>query len=83
MHEPIEVANTTAENRCGLGKGTACCSYLAMRRGFVCLKGTQEQATIDERRQAGTMNAKSDNCTGFPLFKPIEQEDFRRVDGVQ
>jgi hypothetical protein len=51
-------------------RGPSTCSYLlAGAGGWVCAK-TEYRLTqaINERRTAGTIRAKGDNCTGPPLF---------------
>ncbi len=56
---------------CKIGQGSTTCSFLVLSgMGFECIKGTIYQANIAERRAAGTMNAKSDNCSGPPHFTP-------------
>ncbi len=44
------------------------CSFLIFGDGFECAKGTFMEKLIEERRRAGTMNAKGDNCSGPPDF---------------
>lgn len=58
---------------CRLGGGAHTCSYLVMgTAGFECSKGTGMETMIRERREAGTMNAGGDNCSGAPDFEPSE-----------
>lgn len=55
-----------AKEICKLGMLDKCCSYLAMgQKGFECLKNSGLKSIIDERRAAGTMHAKGDNCKSF------------------
>lgn len=43
-----------------------CCSYLGVSGlGMECFKESSLKKVIDERRAAGTMNAKEDNCKGY------------------
>ncbi len=51
---------------CGLGTGDKTCSYLACGAAWECLKGTEVESTILSRREAGTINAMGDNCSGPP-----------------
>ncbi|TSC81683.1 MAG: hypothetical protein G01um101419_774 [Parcubacteria group bacterium Gr01-1014_19] len=54
---------------CGLGNKEKTCSFLMMSAdGFECAKKTAIEAVINQRRDAGTMNAKGDNCSGPPNF---------------
>lgn len=54
---------------CKMGQGKDCCSYLGMgSQGWECLKESELKPTIDARRKADTMTAKSDNCDGFDSF---------------
>ena len=68
MHEPVDIENVTADTLCKAGQGAACCSFLAMNRGFVCIKGTSMEAAINERRAQNSIKAMGDNCTGSPNF---------------
>lgn len=54
---------------CLIGKGVACCRYLiGDGLGLHCAKRHAAFAAEIERRQAvGSLNAKGDNCAGFPL----------------
>ncbi len=54
---------------CKLRGGVLCCSFLMMGSEFECSKGTPLEANILARREAGTMNAKGDNCSGPPDFE--------------
>lgn len=50
---------------CRFGKGEETCSFLTMSvDGFECAKGTSIEPIITQRRAAGTMVAKGDNCEG-------------------
>ncbi len=52
---------------CGFGNGPRTCSYLGLHpTGFVCMKNAEMRATVDERRDAGTMRAMGDHCDGTP-----------------
>ena len=60
-----------ASEVCKKGQGPACCSYLAMDRGYVCVKSDRAfKATVDERRNDKLMKAMGDNCSGPPDFTP-------------
>lgn len=60
-----------AKNKCKLGMGAECCSFLgAGTKGLECLKRPPFKKIIVERRKAGTMNAKGNNCSGPPSFTP-------------
>ena len=70
MNEPTSLISTQVKNLCKIGKGPKTCSFLGMGAGAVwrCLKGSELEATIIERRSS--MGAKGDNCSGPPDFKP-------------
>lgn len=56
---------------CNPGQGAKTCSFLiGGAGGLECAKGTMWQAQIAERRAAKTMDARGDNCSGPPNFKP-------------
>ncbi len=60
---------------CGIGKGARTCSFLTMApEGWECAKGTSAEQVINARREAGTMNAAGNNCSGPPDFKPTNEE---------
>lgn len=65
-HIPLE----TVRSICKMGQGSACCSFLlAGMGGFVCAKAPGREgvkATLDARRQAGSIGAMGDNCFGWP-----------------
>jgi hypothetical protein len=73
MHEPVDLTNERTEILCKMGQGAATCSFLAMNRGFVCLKGSPLEMGIHERRAQKSMTAMGDNCSGPPDFKPTEE----------
>jgi hypothetical protein len=53
---------------CKIGQGTDCCAFLmGGPSGMECAKGTSVEHTIRGRLQAGTMNARGDNCDGFQM----------------
>ena len=52
------------EEVCRRGQGAATCRYLMWDGNWLCAKGTPLEAAIDER--AAQMNAKADNCPGWP-----------------
>jgi hypothetical protein len=65
------VTETQMKTLCKIGKGKECCSYLIYGQGgFVCAKGSPLEQSINARRQAKTMNAMGDNCSGAPDFIP-------------
>lgn len=50
---------------CKRGQGEASCRYLSFsRKGWGCLKLTEEKAYLDGRVAAGTIGARGDNCEG-------------------
>ncbi len=57
---------------CRLGGGAHTCSYLVVGAEFECAKGTSIESVLRGRREAGTMNAGGDNCSGPPEFDPSE-----------
>lgn len=60
---------------CKLKQGARTCSFLtAGAGGFECAKGTAVETLIRRRRDAGTMNAVGDNCSGPPDFTPTNTE---------
>jgi hypothetical protein len=56
---------------CRLGQGPACCRYIiGDGNGLHCGKLAKAlKALVDKSVEAGTMNARGDNCAG----KPIEE----------
>jgi len=57
---------------CKLGQGSACCSYLGlMPDGMHCLKGTNLEAEINQRRSTGSIGAMGDNCPGLIIHSTI------------
>lgn len=69
---PVLIDKDKLEPVCKLGSGKTCCSFLAADGdGFKCVKGSSLEATIRERREAGTMGAMGDHCQGPPDYKPI------------
>ncbi len=65
----IELPKDYLENVCRFGKGSLTCSFLAMgSEGLSCLKGHPLESIIRQRREAGTIRAKGDNCSGPPVF---------------
>ncbi len=66
---PDTLSDAKVEKVCGLGKGSKTCSFLVMGAdGFECAKKTAIETVIRQRLEAGTMNAKGDNCSGPPHF---------------
>ena len=66
--EIIESVITEAwlDDVCLLGHGEATCAFLMLGGdGFGCAKGTSAEATIRARLEAGTMNARGNNCDGW------------------
>ncbi len=62
------------KNVCKLGGGAFTCSYLGMGdQGIECLKGTEFQNDIKQRRAKKSMNAMGDNCSGPPKFESIQE----------
>ncbi len=54
---------------CKLGQGEACCAFLMMGQdGMECAKETGAEGLIRKRLDAGTMNAKGDNCEGWANY---------------
>lgn len=53
---------------CQPGKGALTCRYLLMtaRDGWLCGKHTEHRVTLDRRVATETINARGDNCEGFP-----------------
>lgn len=57
------------EKICKLGKDQATCSFLSFTPGgFSCVKKTRLEEIVRQKRAAGEMNAKGDNCSGPPNF---------------
>ena len=53
-------------NVCKIGKGAACCRYLAGDgQGMACVKHHAAARVVDARVAAGTMGARGNNCDGF------------------
>jgi len=68
--DPVSVTPEHAETVCKSGKGEIACSFLGLGEGgFSCLKKSSFESAIQERRRAGSIGAKGDNCSGPPDFK--------------
>lgn len=61
------LAMDRVQGLCRIGQGERCCAFLvASAYGFECAKGTSLEETLRIRRL--TMNARGDNCSGWPDF---------------
>jgi len=57
---------------CKIGQGKLCCRYLVVGgKGFECSKHTDTKTYIDARVKAKSMNARGDNCKGYPAEESI------------
>jgi hypothetical protein len=65
VSEPIPMGY--AKGTCLLGQGERCCAFLGFGTEFLCFKGTEVEAEIRRRLEAGTMTAKGDNCRGWEV----------------
>jgi len=64
---PVIISEETSKEICKRGQGEDCCRYLMNNGGnWNCGKGSNFEAMINEK--AGTMSAKSNNCSGPPNF---------------
>ncbi len=64
------IAEERANKVCKIGQREKTCSYLAFSSGgYTCEKGSAFEARIRDRRAAGSMYAKGDNCSGPPFFR--------------
>ena len=72
MIKPMKKAFVMAT--CAPSSGPATCSFLLMGAdGWHCAKEEAGlRAQIEQRRAAGTMKAKGDNCSGPPTFTVIK-----------
>lgn len=62
-------------NLCKIGKGNATCSFLMVGSdGLECAKGTSFETTLRIRREASSMVALGDNCSGPPYYRVKEVE---------
>lgn len=66
---PVPVPEGYEDKVCKKGQKDLMCSYLGMMPKFMCLKGSNVEEIINERRREGSMGAKGDNCSGPPDFK--------------
>ena len=58
------------DNVCKFGEGAFTCSYLATGAdGFECLKGTELEKLVDQRRAEKSIDTMGDNCSGPPKFE--------------
>ncbi len=70
----MKVSKDHAKIICRLGELEKCCSYLgAGKEGLLCLKDTPFREMIIDKREAGTMGSKGDNCQGPPDFLGWEE----------
>ncbi len=66
-----EIPNGHELSVCRVGEGDATCAFLTFGSGWLCAKAMPGvMATILGRLDAGTLNAKGDNCSGPPDFTP-------------
>lgn len=55
---------------CGPGKGAGTCAFLTVGSGWFCAKQTIHESLLRSRAATGAMRARSENCSGFPDFRP-------------
>ena len=66
--------NDHAKSVCRFGQGKKCCSFLVMgEEGFACVKGTDNELFMMQRRALGMMNAMGNYCDGPPDFTLIPE----------
>ena len=69
MAQPIMLPELHVEKVCLAGTGPARCSFLMLvEGGYQCAKGTDAAVGIIAARQAGTLRAMGNNCSGPPDF---------------
>lgn len=69
-------------NTCKLGQGDECCAYLmAGVGGITCAKDTPIEMVILGRLEAGTMNAKGDNCPGWGIVMMMQMAEEGESNG--
>jgi len=62
----MKISDDYANDICALGQGAKCCRYLALGKGWECMKLNPTTKTyLDERVKAGTIHAQGDNCEGM------------------
>lgn len=68
----MNISKEHVESLCRPGKGPATCSFLgAGPEGWKCVKDDPGiSVVIQQRREAKTIGAMADNCSGPPDFKP-------------
>jgi len=69
---------------CKIGQGIEACCYLIMcgTKGFECAKGTILARSFRLKREAKSISAQGDNCSGPPNFEPFimaKQEQHSRI----
>jgi len=67
-NRPTPISEGHAKTVCKFGQRAATCSFLGMSDGFHCLKGSEFEPNIKQRRGEGSMGAMGDNCSGPPDF---------------
>ena len=73
MNRPHLLTQDQVDSLCLFGAGEKCCSFLMNGPGgWACAKGTDFEALLQARRNAGTIRARGDNCAGPPGFEPKE-----------
>ena len=60
---------------CKPGHGPETCGFLMMGGDWECAKGTSVEQAIQNRLNAGTMNAMGDNCIGPEDIKHYESTE--------
>ena len=71
--DPVPVPEGYDDEVCKKGQGETTCAFLVITPDFKCFKcskGSSFESTIRARLVEGTMNARSDNCSGPPDFTP-------------
>ena len=64
-NEKKKISDDLLKNTCKIQHGTQTCRYIVMGEvGFICVKGTQLQSSIDNLVMKKQMVARGDNCPG-------------------
>lgn len=71
-NNPTPISEGHAKTVCKFGQRATTCSFLGMTGSqFHCLKGSEFESNIKQRREEGSMGAMGDNCSGPPDFNVI------------
>jgi len=71
-----KISNDKLKNICKLQYGTQTCRYIVLGvAGFVCMKGTELQQSLDNLATKKQMVARGDNCPGWKKVDDAKKKE--------